>query len=492
MGGNCSKFPNPDTTNLCFVSVGDNNTKIYDNGMPGFCTLAGPSGVTYRKEYCSKMSNAGEWGNESQLLTSCAYNDCNNYQAVVSGCCDACCGIVGVGLKCERLSFTGDPVTCCLNNLACQATGGVQNPAACYSDPETKQNTCSDGQNGQPNHRNITSTDCQDVMTQYCTGTLPSDDPNSLIWIDRWTNGPNNQGPCYRTLIKNIFGNPCIDPPPLTPGICGLPTEGFNSEGYFWGQKLISSVIDKYSQQGFSLGSLPGFPGYNPWQDFLYTNVCCPYPGLCQSGLQSVCSTKTAQRISLDPAIAQWCGCHLPGGEYEDYSVKFNIPPECTPMCNRAGTIPIVGINSQAIGCRQNICLIDNVTVNLVNSQIGGGINFDQICANCNGAQCSCIVSDTTIDISNSTIGGNVVPVGQGCGNLSCTQTNPGITGPNTIPVPCGVTGFNPYAQFDAAVVAAQQEAKKTSWLWTMIAIGIGLLLIFLIIYFIHPSGNIS
>ena len=157
-------------------------------------------------------------------------------------------------------------------------------------------------------------------------------------------------------------------------------------------------------------------------------------------------------------------------------------------MCNRAGTIPIVGINGEAINCRQTICLIDDVTLNLVNAQIGGGIEFNQICGNCPGAQCSCIVSNTTIDIENSTIGGNFVPVGEGCGSFLCSQTNPGTTGPNIINVPCdGTAGFNPYAEFEAEQAAAQEAARKNAWVWTLIAIGIALMLIYLIIFVVHP-----
>lgn len=489
MGGNCGNYPQPSTTNLCFTSVGEG--AFGPEGMPNFCTLAGVGGDSYRREFCAAMSNAGEWGNPIQVNTlGCNYNDCNAYQAVPSGCCDACCGIVGAGLDCQRLTFTGEPIPCCFNDLACQATGGISNPPACYSDPQ-QQRACADGQNGQPNYRDITSTDCQDVISQYCTGTLPTDNPTSVTWLDRWTNGPNGRGPCYNALIRNIFrSTPCINPNgiPFVQGICGLPAPfSYDAEGYFWGERLVSAAMARYAQQGFNIGTLPGFPGYNPFQDFLYNNVCCPYPGLCQSGLDTVCAVHTAQRLSLNPTLAQWCGCHLPGGEYEDYSVKFNIPPECTPMCNRVGTIPIVGIDATAIGCNQNVCLIDGVTVNLVNAQIGGGINFNQICNNCVNSVCSCVVSDTTVDVENSIIGGNVVPIAQGCGVLTCSQTNPGLTGPNTITVACG-TGFNPYAQFDAEVQAAQQQAQKQSWLYTMIAVGIGLVLIFLFIFFIQPN----
>ena len=158
-------------------------------------------------------------------------------------------------------------------------------------------------------------------------------------------------------------------------------------------------------------------------------------------------------------------------------------------MCNRFGTVPIVGINAEPVLCEQNICLIDDVTVNIVQSQIGGGIDFNQICANCPGGQCSCIVSNTTIDIDNSTIGGNVVPVAEGCGSISCTQSNPGVTGPAQLPVACSGTGsVNPYAEFEAETAAAEAAANQSSLLWTIAIIGVGLILIFLIIWLLHPN----
>lgn len=501
MGGNCENHPLPDTQNLCTVSLGQRAPE----NMPGFCTLAGVGGDNQRSIYCGKMSNAGEWGRPDAIDDNCKYNDCNNYQDIGSGCCHSCCGISGSSLRCTRLSFTGDPVTCCFNDVNCLPVI-EDNTAQCFSDPTTQQNACADGvagPNGEfvPNYRNLVSTDCQDVLTQYCTGTLPTDDPNSLEWLDRWTQNTvgltgltGMSGSCAYAVMRNIFSIPnagtghCFntDIIPQNNGICNAPQAfDFDAEGYFWAQNLITATIQKYSNQGFELGTLPGFPGYNPFQDFLYNNICCPYPGLCQSGLDVACAPYTAQRISLNPAVSRWCGCHLNDNEYQEYSVKFNIPPECTPMCNRVGTIPIVGINGAAINCTQDICLIDGVTVNLINSQIGGGIDFDQICGNCQGAQCSCIISDTTIDIANSTIGGNVVPVGQGCGVINCTQSNPGSTGPSTISVPCGTTGFNPYAEYDAAVSAAQAEAKKSSIFWTLVAIGAALVVIFLIIFFI-------
>lgn len=485
MGTNCGDHPEPDTTNQCSIGIEDK----YE--MPNFCSYAGPAGDGYRSEYCSMMSTAGEWVFDSRWGNGCSYDDCHPYLDYGFGCCKGCCGIIGQGNRCKRVKFTGDPVTCCFNDLNCTAHNPKDNPDLCYSDLGKKQFACSDKN---PNYRSLVSTDCQDILLQYCTGTLPTDDPSSTSWLDRWTTNNGGPGSCSYALARNMFQlggtGHCFDPPVPVPGICNIPPPApIDAEGFFWGQQLVSAAMARYTEQGFAIGTLPGFPGYNPWQDFLYSNVCCPYPGLCQDGLDVVCANKTAQRISLNPAVAQWCGCHLPQNEYQDYSVKYNIPPECTPMCNRAGTIPIVGINADPITCKQNICLIDGVTVNLINSQIGGGIDFDQLCGNCAGAQCSCIVSNTTIDIANSTIGGNVVPINEGCGSLTCSQTNPGITGPQTITVPCDGTGsFNPYAQYEAELAAAQAAAKKNAWLWTLIAVGIALVLIFFIILFVHPN----
>lgn len=487
MGNNCSSIETPITTNLCAVSVGDRP----DQPMPGFCTLLGVGGDSYRSQYCGLMSSAGEWGNP-ETSGSCTYDDCQPFRFQSSGCCNGCCGIIGGGLSCQRESFTGTPVTCCFNDLDCSGLSPIGNPPQCYSDANQQQ-TCADGIGGQPNYRSLVSTDCQNVLLQYCTGTLPTDDPTSTAWLSRWTQS-GTAGNCTYALTRNLFRNGpssppgCFPPPVPIQGVCNLPPPiPFDSEGYFWAQQLMAAAFIRYQEQGFTVGTTPGFVGFNPWQDFIYANVCCPYPGVCQSGLETVCATKTAQRISLNPTTAQWCGCHLPAGEYEAYSVKFNVPPECTPMCNRAGTIPIVGINAEPVMCKQDTCIIDGVTVNLINSQIGGGINFDQVCANCGGANCSCIISNTTIDIENSTIGGNVIPVSAGCGSFTCSQTNPGTTGPVTLAVSCTGGAINPYTEFEAEQAAAQAQQKKNAWLWTLVAIGIALALIYLIIYFVHP-----
>lgn len=506
MGTNCStNHPLPcanNRCNQCDVSIGHRPPEP----MQYFCTLEGAGGNSYRKTYCQRMSSAGEWqvGNEGDAQAGhCDYNDCNKYQDIGWGCCNGCCGIDGQQLRCQRVSFAGSPAPCCLLDYVCSNPNQAFTPVGgntgyCFSDAD-QQYTCANGitgPNGEivPNYRDITSTDCQEVLLQYCTGTLPSDDPTSTAWLDRWTVNDGGRGSCAYAVTRNMFNtdpNVCIVPPVGVTGTCNLPPPApINSSGYFWAQQLISQTMARYTEQGFVIGTLPGFQGFNPFQDFLYTNICCPYAGLCQDGLSIACSGYNSQRISLNPSVAQWCGCHLPNIEYESYSVKYNIPPECTPVCNRAGTIPIVGINAEPVRCQQSICLMDGVTVNLVNSQVGGGLNFDQICGNCPNGQCSCIVTDTSVDIINSTIGGNFVPIGVGCGGSGvCTQLNPGSTGPQYITVPCGTGPTNPYDEYEQQVNAAQATAKKSSLVTTLIVVGVVLLFIFIIIWLIHPTA---
>lgn len=483
MGNNCSTIQ-PDTTNMCDVSVGNYQSEP----MPGFCTLKGAGGNSFRSEYCSLMSNAGEWDTQNPHdIGSCFYNDCNNYQSVDQGCCGVCCAIAGGELACKRQSFAGDAPLCCLKDLVCSGESPSDNPSQCFSDTQ-KQKTCADGVNGQPNHRSIVSPDCKDALFAYCTGTQSSDDPSSTVWLDRWTSGE-----CINAIQRNIFNssspNQCGPIPEITPGVCNItPPEPYDADGYFWAQQTVGAALAKYSDQGFVLGALPGAPGYNTFQNIIYTNVCCPYPGLCQDGLQRACSSYTAQRISLNPAIAQICGCHLPTEEYQAYSVKYNIPPECTPMCNRAGTVPIVGVNAQPVTCKQNICLIDNINVNIANSQLGN-LDFNQVCGNCPGGQCSCIIADSTVDVFNSTINGTTIPISENCGTLTCSQTNSSSIGPATLTVPCTPgTPSNPFIGYDTNQIAAQNSALKSSFSITLIIIGLGLLLVFLFILFIYPN----
>lgn len=466
MGNNCKSGGPQISANLCDTVVGS------EQGITGFCTLEGVGGNKHRSSMCGKISTAGEWGKPSSS-GHCHYQSCNQFEAVSSGCCKGCCGVVGSGLNCERLSFKGDPLTCCMNDMPCSSDGNAaDNPDSCYSDHGSKQYTCD------PQYRSLIEPGCQSYVQSYCLGEDGSPD-----WLQRWTPDGTTVGFCTHAIYRNLTGLCIVNP---ETDAC-IPQElAFNPQGFFWAQSVVALAFEKFIDEGGVVGALPGFPGFDPWQSFMHTYICCPFPSLCQGSLQSICKTKTTQELSKNPSLAAWCGCNLPPEEYEQYSILFNIPQQCAPICNRVGVIPQVGNGGDPIQCEQSICLIDGITLNLINSQIGGGINFEQICSGCKGAQCSCIVSDTTIDITNSTIGGNVVPVAEGCGSATCYQTNSTSLGPNRIPVPCSSgtsPGNNPFQEYEAVDASAQSSAKKNGWIISVVIISFALLIMFFMLF---------
>lgn len=477
--------------------------------IQNFCAPEGIGGDHSRSTICPQMSTGGEWGNPVGIdVGGCYYQDGNIGCSftVSAGCCMSQglgCSIIGEGVQCTRESFTGDPLQCCLNDFGnhfkCNEFGPLNSfnqPILCFSD-DAQQNTCSTGityinNDGvlitPPDYINIASADCQPYVTQYCSGNLPSDSATSLEWINRWTE-PNSK--CTTYLFRNMYADQfinCNNNSPIIQPDCNLfiPEGVISATGYYNNVALITTVLEKYAQQGFILGTIPGQKGYNIFQDFLYTNVCCAYPGICQEGINKACSSFSASSLSTNPQLTQWCGCHLPASEYEAYSVNYNIPPECSPTCNIYGNIPIVGINLNPILCEQSTCIVDNLKVNLINSQIGGNINFNQICNNCGAADCSCIVSNNTVDVINSTIGGNFVPLSDGCGSYTCNEPNPNSGSlPATVTVPCGSKAYTTFVT-EENLNKAQLKAK--SGIAIMIIIGIFFILIFGAILILRPN----
>jgi hypothetical protein len=471
MGNVCESIENPAPVNYC-NSINDS----LEEDVPGFCTYAGVAGDKYRNNICQQVGAPGEWGNAFSG-SSCNYNDCNPYQRMDSGCCKGCCGIIGRGGQCRRIGFTGDPLTCCMNNV------GNQTGPGCWSDSGQK-NTCADGSGGTPNYRQINSNDCQQVLLQYCSGTLPTDDYSDDAWLQRWTtNFGNSNNNCLTALQANLFPNGAPAPPPA--GICNVafPPDLVSPTGLQWTTELINSVFIHYQDLGYVIGATPATAGFNEFQNFLYDEICCPYPSLCQSGLKSACSRYTLQRISNNAEITRWCGCHLVAGEYAPYADRFNIPPQCSSSCNRSATIPLTDGLTNPILCKQDVCIIDDITVNLINTQVGGNISIDQFCGNCgSGGNCSCIISDSTLDILSSSIGGNVTAVNQNCTSTTCTRANPSGIGPAFYEVPCSTTD-NPLSIYQQSILAAEQ-AEYRKKIWFTVAILIFLIAIAAILFF--------
>lgn len=399
---------------------------------------------------------------------SCPSDSCNKYQLrdEYNECCEDsagndCCGRFGLLLPCVRQSYKGNPLRCCFNDMDGVGTSG------CWAGPD-QNGTC------HPCQRDITSdynqtvnitnyneygqeesfTDnvpcstltnqlnsfngllnCRDIAMSYCTGSdLDSNDPN---WIYRWIDNEGNPLPydkgnpsCYYALLRNLgegaeianigstndIGNRqeqiCI---PRT--LANIPPDGLA-----WSQRLMNIVFAKYTRLGFQLPSSIGSSGYNSFQRFLHNYVCCPYPIICQQGLQATCRSQTMDSISRNPQLLGWCGCYLPEEQYTEYINTYGINKSCVPACNSTNAIKLVSSNNIYTPCTQGVCIIDDITINITNSS-GGDISLNQLC-NCNN--CTCIVSGTDITAINSEFGD--ININNKCGSFQCIDSNGNLT----------------------------------------------------------------
>lgn len=482
MGSNCG-VPHPEPSgNFCFAQSeyqAKYNVDYSKLELPNFCSYAGPAGDSYVRKYCENIDlNQGEWTYSDSRGSTCNYEDTKPYIDYGFGCCDGSCGIVGEKALCERTGkFNGDPITCCFNDFICQANNlGYQSPSAqdpsyvgCFTDLNMTK-TC------EYVNWNITSQNCQENVGSFCSGQDIPIGNNS--WMDRWGDINNS---CLTAMIKNSYD---IN----SQGGCGLSVDSdvtnspINFSGLTWSKEMMQAVFKRYKEDGFILGSLPNQKGYSPFQNVLF-NVCENYPQFCDYGLTSYCSDFTIEQVSKNITLANWCGCYLNNSEYENYSENYNIGFECTPICNTSQSVKKTGINGEPIICTKNVCILDDITVNVVNSQILGSVDFSQICGKCDN--CTCFISNNNIDINNSTILGNVYIANQNCGDQYCSIPNKSIFGPRTLTVPCDNQNNDTYDDYDQTVENEQNNANYYSKLFTYLIIGLIIFILTLLSIFL-------
>jgi len=274
----------------------------------------------------------------------------------------------------------------------------------------------------------------------------------------------------------------CFNPPPRVAGSpCNTTNLGVKTEGFFWSQSLVHRVLQKYQALGYTLGSSPGQKGYSYLQDYIYQNICCPYPGLCQGGLASACSNVTLEQAKSNPSLANWCGCHLPQQQYQEYFDTYGIAATCTPTCNRSSSLPIVGVNEMPISCDQNVCIIDDVTVNLISSTGTGNVNFAQVCGGCQPGQCSCTIGNASATLVNDTFNNTNIDYVSACGSVNQLVKNNYNFGTSSL-----VTGADDLAQI--------QDKQQTYQKWlNLFILGIFVLLsvvAVLVIWFLSPKNK--
>lgn len=448
-------------------------TQLEENAVQPICqNIAGPNEYVYSTSTSSGVSYFNTFIPVSPLQTDTAgwISNCpNNGEhcdiVITNGCTP----------QCQRQQFLGDPLSCCFNDYTCNSESNY-----CYSYNSTTINaTCSVDTPTSPGTRNIASSACTDVIYDYCTGADLA--PDDVSWIYRWIqidgqpinptiqppvpNVPSTSRGCYYAYLRNMYSS--ISPYCINSGSypvpAGIPT---SVSGTASNANLIAGVFAKYQQNGFVLGSTPGTQGYSVFQDFLFDSICGVNPEVCANGLKGICSQYTSETLTLNPTLSNWCGCYLDDTEYNQYAEQYSINKECTPMCNRSSVIPLVDGTGAPIECTQGVCLIDDITINLIDSQAANGVSFTNFCNNCTStSRCNCTISNTTIDVVNTKVGGSVV-INNGCNQTLCIEkTKNGQT-----TVPCSQTGTNPTENINNQI-GGDYTALTQTWFWIILII---------------------
>jgi hypothetical protein len=191
----------------------------------------------------------------------------------------------------------------------------------------------------------------------------------------------------------------------------------------------------------------PGKPGYTPFLDVLL-DACRQIPGACYPTQQNMCSQCSRTEIQENQAIQQFCGCVAPPTTQSDFysNIIGNLAPACDPICNRSNTVKNVDPNTgYLLQCQANVCVIDNVIINSIDTQ-GVSPTFTQVCPSCaNGTgNCLCIIDATFDNTVTSIQGTDGFPINtaarftQYCPNSQCYENDP-ITGQFNA-VPCTTT----------------------------------------------------
>lgn len=323
-----------------------------------------------------------------------------------------------------------------------------------YSDNHTEQKTGS----------SITQTPtyCQNTIYDYCTGAdLPV---GNSSWIERWMQSDGTVTPqsCIYAFARNLF---YIDEENYTPPdssivadtcslvqgyiatlktntgeFCTPYTTFFRGPKFMEASNLVSGAMSRYVSDGFQIGALPGSKGYNPFQDFMYKSIFCPFPGVSEEALLTVCKPYNSSQLSINPGLSDICGCFLPNAEYQEYFNTYQINLECTPTCNRPQSVKRTNYFGDPILCSQDVCIIDNVAVNLAESQVGE-IDISQVCSSCGdssdgtvtyGNNCNCTFAYNTYTVNDSEL--QRLNIDQQCATSNCTIYNYATNTYETVP----------------------------------------------------------
>ena len=392
-------------------------------------------GVDTVLDYCEGLDSAQCAAAFFYNPPSCLTSDENSYTRYQHyGCCEGYCARDGVTPACIRQqpkNYPGNPLVCCFNDHR-KNDDNTSLPDSCYEDNITKQRTCD------PKYRDLAAPECQDKVKEYCLGNsiVPgvndflqlwspdaeinlskflevNFDPINNPWKNKSGGYPNAghqigdpatvserykmvededgankivKSPCLTAIARSIYPYSDVKTwEDLISNEIDLDLADTNSAGKSWARELMHDLYDKYTKTyGSFVGAInqDGLQKSDQFKEIIGT-VCGKYPFLCVDFLPDACNTVTSDQLAyLSPDVRSWCGCYMNEKEYKKYN-DLSIPTECTPACNSPGTIPLIDGNQRPKICKDTICVIDDLNINITDSTYPGGFNFNQLCRSC-------------------------------------------------------------------------------------------------------------
>lgn len=228
---------------------------------------------------------------------------------------------------------------------------------------------------------------CQNIMANFCT----TNDIGGRTYIQKWQ-GDNITSECR--AFTNFISN---QPDRYIPATNGMAS-----------RYLVSDANPvTFEQQGSLI--------YDPSIETV-VKTCQDFPGACDNVLDNYCGGFTRADLSENPNLAKLCGCFMSDAEYDKYSGSFGVEPICDPACVIQSTVKPQDATAPTTTkrCNQTVCVIDDVTINVLGQTTTGDINFAQACAACSNAGCTCSISDISISAVESVVGN--INFDQNCG----------------------------------------------------------------------------
>ena len=201
--------------------------------------------------------------------------------------------------------------------------------------------------------------------------------------------------------------------------------------------------------------------------------LCGDRPGMCDSALKTACAKTNRSTIENNTNsdrsqyIQNICGCFLddtPGAsQYDKY--RGQVSKTCDPICRASKIKPGHEVNGQWVSdsCVESNCIIDNLTLNLLEGSNSTPLNITQVCSNAgNNSNFQCLISGADITSMSSKI--KSLNLCQACKGGIKTNPDKGGESNTWIDYECPTTGLG---ALNSEVVVGSK-----SWvLWILLAV---------------------